>query len=398
MLGVIVNTIAFITYVYFGFYTFFLDRKSKINVFFFIVCLIYALWSFSFIIINSPVLSIDERTVWLKIGYTAASLYEPVLIIFALHYAGIYGRIKWKPLFIIGIWIIPLVYLYQNWAHNAIVKDIPLGFWHYSMHIYNNVYNLIAIVIVIIGAVKSKSQRMMLQIKIICSGAIAAIILGLLSDFFLPSKNVITMTPAIVIIWISSTWYALVRHRFLAINQELINMLVLKYIEEVILFLDTNGNIIYANNKFFSVTGLTEENSMTRSIFHFTDNKILRKNIDRLSQTPMNNIMLKVNLTGPGTGTILNVRLQRITDKYGDLLGILFIGKEVRGMERVKEIYGISKREIEIIRQVMSGKTNREIAALLNITERTVKAHLTNIYNKIGIYNKVQLMNAVLEE
>jgi DNA-binding CsgD family transcriptional regulator len=53
---------------------------------------------------------------------------------------------------------------------------------------------------------------------------------------------------------------------------------------------------------------------------------------------------------------------------------------------------------MEIIRHIMSGSTNREIAARLNIAERTVKTHLTNIYNKIGIENKVQLMNAVLEE
>src|SRR4029078_7918877 len=48
-------------------------------------------------------------------------------------------------------------------------------------------------------------------------------------------------------------------------------------------------------------------------------------------------------------------------------------------------------REIEIVRSVVAGYSNREIAARSSITENTVKSHLTHIFNKLGASNRVEL-------
>jgi DNA-binding CsgD family transcriptional regulator len=53
--------------------------------------------------------------------------------------------------------------------------------------------------------------------------------------------------------------------------------------------------------------------------------------------------------------------------------------------------FQISKRELEVIHLVCSGKSNQEIADLLFISIGTVKNHLYNIYAKIGIKNRTQL-------
>jgi NarL family two-component system response regulator YdfI len=45
----------------------------------------------------------------------------------------------------------------------------------------------------------------------------------------------------------------------------------------------------------------------------------------------------------------------------------------------------VTDREMEVLRAVAEGKTSKQIAFQLGITERTVKAHLTNIYNKLGV-------------
>lgn len=42
-------------------------------------------------------------------------------------------------------------------------------------------------------------------------------------------------------------------------------------------------------------------------------------------------------------------------------------------------------RELEVLRRIATGERNKEVAAALGITERTVKAHLTNVYNKLGV-------------
>ena len=45
----------------------------------------------------------------------------------------------------------------------------------------------------------------------------------------------------------------------------------------------------------------------------------------------------------------------------------------------------LSARELEVIRLVASGKTNRAIAGQLGISDRTVARHLSNIFTKLGI-------------
>ena len=57
------------------------------------------------------------------------------------------------------------------------------------------------------------------------------------------------------------------------------------------------------------------------------------------------------------------------------------------------EQYGITLREREIIQLVCQGKSNREIAKELFISQQTVKDHNKNIFRKTGVKNRVQLVN-----
>lgn len=50
----------------------------------------------------------------------------------------------------------------------------------------------------------------------------------------------------------------------------------------------------------------------------------------------------------------------------------------------------LSTREEEVLRLVAGGLANKQIARRLEISERTVKAHLTNIFSRIGVTDRTQ--------
>jgi two-component system nitrate/nitrite response regulator NarL len=54
-------------------------------------------------------------------------------------------------------------------------------------------------------------------------------------------------------------------------------------------------------------------------------------------------------------------------------------------------IYDLTPRERAIIRAVVDGQVNKDIAATFNISEYTVKHHLTRIFDKLGVSNRVEL-------
>ena len=53
---------------------------------------------------------------------------------------------------------------------------------------------------------------------------------------------------------------------------------------------------------------------------------------------------------------------------------------------------GLTHRQMEVLVALVDGQTNKDIASTCSISEYTVKHHLTNIYEKFGIYNRVELV------
>lgn len=67
-------------------------------------------------------------------------------------------------------------------------------------------------------------------------------------------------------------------------------------------------------------------------------------------------------------------------------------------LESVAEKYAISKRELEILRLVLEGRSNKEIEQQLFISYHTVKNHVSSLYRKLGIKNRYQLLHLLTRE
>jgi DNA-binding NarL/FixJ family response regulator len=58
---------------------------------------------------------------------------------------------------------------------------------------------------------------------------------------------------------------------------------------------------------------------------------------------------------------------------------------------RRRRVFGLTPRELEIVRMVVGAFTNKQIGEQLAIGENTVKSHLTHIFNKVGASSRIEL-------
>jgi NarL family two-component system response regulator YdfI len=69
------------------------------------------------------------------------------------------------------------------------------------------------------------------------------------------------------------------------------------------------------------------------------------------------------------------------------------VGRKHRGPHEIS----LTERELEVLEGAAQGERNKEIAVRLGITERTVKAHLTSIYNKLGVDSRASAVAVAMQ-
>ena len=63
------------------------------------------------------------------------------------------------------------------------------------------------------------------------------------------------------------------------------------------------------------------------------------------------------------------------------------------GAQQTKsQIDGLTAREVEILRLIAEGIPNKQIAKQLGISEKTARNHISNMYEKLGIYDRAQIV------
>lgn len=59
--------------------------------------------------------------------------------------------------------------------------------------------------------------------------------------------------------------------------------------------------------------------------------------------------------------------------------------------QKLKKIASLSARELEVADMIRQGENNKRIASAMNISERTVKAHLSSIFRKLNVDDRLRL-------
>ncbi len=88
----------------------------------------------------------------------------------------------------------------------------------------------------------------------------------------------------------------------------------------------------------------------------------------------------------------------RVVHAGGSLLQPLVASKLLRQVSTPHPApAALSAREAEVLRMLAQGKTNKEIAAVLVISERTVKFHVRSVFGKLGATNRTEAVSMAVQ-
>ena len=78
-------------------------------------------------------------------------------------------------------------------------------------------------------------------------------------------------------------------------------------------------------------------------------------------------------------------------DMVADLVQLMTQAPEAAPNQPARQTFGLTERERDIVGAIVAGYPNRDIASKFGISEDTVKHHLTNIFNKVGVSSRLEL-------
>ncbi|HOD16394.1 MAG TPA: SpoIIE family protein phosphatase [Spirochaetota bacterium] len=360
---------ACINYLYLGFATYRLDRRSPVNRLLLLLCCAFALWSFTFAFMNSSQFR-EEALFWYVFSTIGWSLFSPV----TLHLALLMTRNEryLNPITITlmyGTSAVSVVIIAFFLIGPDILTKVPGG-WVPSYNI--SLWLMIAFItwyvlfMTIAGIVfyrwgrRSPFKREKKQVKIILSTSLVALSLGSISDNILPALNVqiVPLTaPIFGMIWMYGFWYAIKRYRLLNLNTTIAAKEIINTMRDHLIMTDYNGAVIQASPHTCEAMGRSEEEIRGVPIaLLVAEQERLDDEIVRFRTTALASLSDEFKLKMKAGGSIpVRLSASALRDREGDLIGIVFVGYDLRETKKLLEMQRIADIEMEMASLVQSG-------------------------------------------
>lgn len=310
-------------------------------------------------------------------------------------------------LFILNFYY-PVVFSDFVWGEKGWIFIPSLGnFWNSLWQFYSVACFTTGIVFMAIWRSRTKLNREKKQIRLLLSTQITAIVAVYLdfrlNDLLLQIRPA-TISPVLLSIWIIGMVVAVKRYHFLSISPEEVSREILAAINDVIILINERQEIIYMNEKALSLFRFPYRKMDHRDIHEFLVAPNREQSLISFSKScevpepDGASLLFHLLIAGPdSTAKKLSIRLTRVEDRYGDLLGYLLIGSEERPKKVMDEAWKLNDREEEICEKLAEGLSNRRIAEELGIKEQTVKNRLAIIFQKTSVSSRYELVRKLID-
>ena len=268
--------------------------------------------------------------------------------------------------------------------------------------VYVPVVFLFNIVLLLLWMKRTELRRIHRQGRILTVTLLGSIVMGVFSDMYLPRlvEGYHSNGLGIVcfLLWMAGIFYAVVRYDLLSITPERISHEIVSNIEDYLFLIDKDEVLVAASRKTAEFTGMGRRRKEIRLKDVVVGYEELVPRIKSVFEEKEEKSGYRFRLKNKrGELLSLYAQFRLVRDNFGDGIGVLFHGRETQDIGYLTARYGITARETDILQAIVNGYTNREIAELLGITERTVKYHVNGIYNRLGIDNRAQLFHLLSE-
>jgi DNA-binding CsgD family transcriptional regulator len=381
-----------------GFFVLINDIKSEANRLFFILCLFVSVWlmggSFGFSSSTK-----EEASFWVRFASIGYISFQPV----GVHFVSSYTKTV-KSWLIYLIYIPAIIFLYLSFSGNFVFRDIyrygnnwvlvpdfdTVSIRFFAAHCI--ICYIVSLTMLYFYMRRSKSFRIKKQSRMIFVALSITIVVFNIETFFASiffDYRTYGQAPIYSVIWISIIWYAMKKYRLLQLKTDFIPGDVMDSIKDMVIITDTKKNVIMVNRSSLHL-GLEKNIVSLEEIF--AEHEMVDRLMEQAREKPVTGIML--NLVLPGREMVLvKGAISLIKDGFADAAGFVIIASTIEDLYTVLSRWGITKREYELIKLVITGNSNRIISEQLDISRRTVETHIANIFNKLGLNKRSELIS-----
>jgi len=386
-----------------GFFVYSHGPRSKAHRLFLLMALFQAVWCLTGVVIFSAP-DIETFLFWYLAGAPFYIGYYPLTLHFFLALTEQVRPPRWAPAALYLPTLLIVMGVVSDHTNFQVFERVGsywtftfvTGSWQYWVYIIYFFFCFLGVAALLVlwrrGSGRVKVKR---QARVMLAALAATLTLGFLEAVLLPELGVYRsrgLAPLIFIVWTSGIAWAIVRYRLLTLSSALVSEEIVSCIDEPVLLLDGRFNVTMANRAAGEMLGVEAKKLIGRLFIDLVlERELAALRLKKIMRGALSRGVARLRFARPGGEAFCDVRFSRVSDRFGDVLGILAIGRAAESLEALKERHRMTGREIEVVQYLLSGMSNAEIGEALGTTERTVKTHLTSVFNKLGVSSRHEL-------